>query len=84
MPHEGSNTRVVDMMGRNNTWKWEDSAHLLPIRVLMVIASHPVPSIMMGTDNMYRKASSSGQFTIKTAYKHQANSELHGTLEDPT
>ena len=39
---------MVDMMGRNNTWKWEDSAHLLPIRVLMVIASHPVPSIMMG------------------------------------
>jgi hypothetical protein len=72
------------MVGRNNTWKWEDFAHLLPIRVVMVIASHPVPSTMMGTNNMYWKASSSGQFTIKTAYKHQADNELHGTLGDPT
>jgi hypothetical protein len=61
-------TRVADMVGRNNTWKWEDFAHLLPIRVLMVIASHPVPSTMMGTNNMYWKSSFSGQFTIKTTY----------------
>ena len=39
--------------------------HLLPIRVLMVIASHPVQSTMMGT----WKSFFSGQFTIKTIYK---------------
>ncbi|KAJ6963509.1 hypothetical protein NC652_001971 [Populus alba x Populus x berolinensis] len=50
----------------------------------MVIASHPMPSNMMGMNNMYWKASSRGQFTIKIAYKHQATNELHGTLGDPT
>jgi len=47
------NATVADMVNERNHWKWELFAHLLPVQVVLVLASHSAPSNELEGDASY-------------------------------
>jgi hypothetical protein len=64
---------VADMVGSNNQWLWGSFAHFLPVQVLMIMESHPPPTVDLTDDSVFWRHSTNGSFSIHSAYDSQVS-----------
>jgi len=62
------------MVSSNNQWRWDVFAHLLPMNIVMTLASYPPPNRESNEDQLFWDLSMNGEFTIKSAYFPLINS----------
>ena len=77
------NATIADMVNERNQWKWELFAHLLPVQIVLVLASHSPPSTELEEDASYWRHSSSGQFTTKSVYLFQVRDATSRSPMEP-
>ncbi|WCJ40291.1 DNAse I-like superfamily protein [Euphorbia peplus] len=68
IPENLIHLRVTDMVDNTGMWKWDSFKHLLPNSCLFLIAAALPCPITPHTDQVFWMGSSSGKFSVKSAY----------------
>ena len=59
---------VCDVVDRNGQWAWDLFQHFLSLQTLVHIVATKPPLASNGDDEMYRKLSNTGKFTVASAF----------------
>ncbi|KAJ6989432.1 hypothetical protein NC653_022113 [Populus alba x Populus x berolinensis] len=71
------------MVTSDNKWDWDRFSQLIPVNVLIIMTSIPAPRYEMDEDTVFRRNTTSGELSIRSAYELFDKSSGQLNMKDP-